>query len=263
MTESLYHEVHGTGPVLLLIPGGSGDAGGYLPLARELAGRYTVVGYDRRGFGRSAAAGPVGDGRRFAADVEDAARLLDRFADGPGYVFGSSSGAIIALDLLTRYPERIATLVAHEPPLVRLLPDAAAHLSFFDEVYDVYRRDGVDAAMHAFAAHTGLEVPQPPPGATLPPHLAEMLARVRQNQEYWLEHELRQYTALLPDLGPLRDQVGRLLLAVGEESTGTLPGRPAPVLAERLGTKVTEFPGGHLGYLTRPAQFADRLAGLL
>ena len=134
---SLYSEVHGSGPVLLLIPGGNGDAGGYQPLTQELAGRYTVVSYDRRGFGRSAAgpveagsvragpveALPVDEAQRFATDVEDAAGLLDRYGGGHGYVFGSSSGAIIALDLLRRYPERAARLVAHEPPLVRLLPD--------------------------------------------------------------------------------------------------------------------------------------------
>src|SRR5437764_4825905 len=143
---SLYSEVHGSGPVLLLIPGGNGDAGGYQPLTQALAGRYTVVSYDRRGFGRSAAgsveAGPVEEAQRFATDVEDAAGLLDRYGGGHGYVFGSSSGAIIALDLLRRYPERAARLVAHEPPLVRLLPDAAQHLRFFARIYDIYRRDG-------------------------------------------------------------------------------------------------------------------------
>ncbi|TMM37838.1 MAG: alpha/beta hydrolase [Actinobacteria bacterium] len=274
---SLYSEVHGSGPVLLLIPGGNGDAGGYQPLTQELAGRYTVVSYDRRGFGRSAAgpveagsvragpveALPVDEAQRFATDVEDAAGLLDRYGGGHGYVFGSSSGAIIALDLLRRYPERAARLVAHEPPLVRLLPDAAQHLRFFDRIYDIYRRDGVDAAMRAFAAGVGLEVPQPPPDAALPPHVVELLERVRANQAYFLEHELRQYAALLPDPGLLREHVDRLVLGVGEESAGTLPYRPAPVLAQRLGTGVAEFPGGHLGYLTHPARFADRLAELL
>src|SRR5438270_13092410 len=94
---SLYSEVHGSGPVLLLIPGGNGDAGGYQPLTQALAGRYTVVSYDRRGFGRSPAgsveagsveagsveagsveagsveAGPVDEAQRFATDVEGAA----------------------------------------------------------------------------------------------------------------------------------------------------------------------------------------------
>src|SRR6266568_3355242 len=263
MTQSLYEEVRGAGPVLLMIPGGSGDAGGYARVAEALADRYTVVSYDRRGFGRSRAAEAVDDAERFATDVEDARRLLDRYAGGPGYVFGSSSGAIIGLDLLARYPGRVATLVAHEPPLVRLLPDAETHLRFFDEVYDTYRRDGVDPAMRAFAARVGLEVPEPPPGAVLPPHLVEMLDRVRDNQAYWLEHELRQYSARLPELDPLREQSGRLVLGVGKESEGTLPYRPATVLADRLGTGVTGVVGGHLGYLTQPAEFAARLAAVL
>src|SRR5262244_297883 len=55
---SLYHEVRGSGPVLLLICGGVYDAAGYAALAERLAGRYTVVTYDRRGNSRSPLDGP-------------------------------------------------------------------------------------------------------------------------------------------------------------------------------------------------------------
>jgi hypothetical protein len=48
----LYHEVRGSGPVLLLICGGVYDAAGYAGLAEQLADRYTVLTYDRRGVPR-------------------------------------------------------------------------------------------------------------------------------------------------------------------------------------------------------------------
>jgi alpha-beta hydrolase superfamily lysophospholipase len=93
----LYHEVHGSGDaVLLLIPGGNGDAGPYAPLARALAGAgYTVVSYDRRGYSRSPASGPPPPEGWLAEDVTDALALLDRYSPGaPACVMGSSSGAI-------------------------------------------------------------------------------------------------------------------------------------------------------------------------
>ncbi|MGN6175885.1 MAG: alpha/beta fold hydrolase [Streptosporangiaceae bacterium] len=55
---SLYHEIRGSGPVLLLICGGVYDAAGYAGLAQQLADRYTVVTYDRRGNSRSPLDGP-------------------------------------------------------------------------------------------------------------------------------------------------------------------------------------------------------------
>jgi pimeloyl-ACP methyl ester carboxylesterase len=43
MNKELHYEVRGSGPVLLLIPGGNGDAGFYEPFAKALAGKFTVV----------------------------------------------------------------------------------------------------------------------------------------------------------------------------------------------------------------------------
>jgi acetyltransferase/esterase len=260
----LYLEVRGSGPALLLIPGGSGEATGYARLAAQLADRYTVLSYDRRGFSRSPLDGPVSDGRRLAEDVDDALALLDQATDGPAAVFGSSSGAIVALDLLVRDRQRFTRVVAHEPPLVCLLPDGAQHVAFFQGVYDTYRRDGVDAALTEFNTGLGLgELPRPPAGVQLPPYVVEMLARLARNQAFWLEHELRQYTRVMPDLAALRAASPRLVLAGGVESRGQVPYRPNTVLSERLGVPLAEFPGGHVGYLTNPEEFAARLVEVL
>ncbi len=52
-TTKLYHEVRGSGPALLLITGGTGDADEWAQVAPTLAEDFTVVTYDRRGFSRS------------------------------------------------------------------------------------------------------------------------------------------------------------------------------------------------------------------
>jgi pimeloyl-ACP methyl ester carboxylesterase len=50
---SLHYEVRGQGPLLLLIPGGAGDAASFDGIADDLAAEYTVATYDPRGMSRS------------------------------------------------------------------------------------------------------------------------------------------------------------------------------------------------------------------
>jgi pimeloyl-ACP methyl ester carboxylesterase len=72
--------------------------------------------FDRRGFTRSPLLAPVEGHARIAADADDARRLIAHLGGGPAHVFGSSSGAIVVLELVARHPEAVATAVAHEPP---------------------------------------------------------------------------------------------------------------------------------------------------
>lgn len=52
---------------------------------------------------------------------DDAHRLLTKLTDEPAYVFGSSSGAVIGLDLCIRHPRQIKLLIPHEPVLLQIL----------------------------------------------------------------------------------------------------------------------------------------------
>src|SRR5512132_852722 len=109
---TLYYEVRGSGPVLLCITGGPTDAGMFRDLAGRLADRYTVVSYDQRGHSRSELDGepediPVG------AHADDAAAILAAVGNGPAYVYGSSGGGTIGLELVARHPALVRTFVAH------------------------------------------------------------------------------------------------------------------------------------------------------
>jgi len=142
---SLYYEVAGSGQVLLMIPGAPADAGIFAPIATALADRYTVVSYDWRGSSRSPTDEPPGDlpaGVPMQLQADDAADLIAAVAERPAYVLGCSGGALVGLELVTRHPELVDTLVAHEPPAMNLLPDAAAWRAAFQEVHETYRRDG-------------------------------------------------------------------------------------------------------------------------
>jgi pimeloyl-ACP methyl ester carboxylesterase len=271
---SLYYEVRGAGPVLLMIPGGPADAGAFAGIAGLLADRYTVVAYDPRGNSRSSLDGPPEDWR---ADVQsdDASRLLAAVGTAPAYVLGSSGGAQIGLDLAACHPEQVHTLVAHEPPAVELLPDAAHQRAFFQAVYDTYRSDGVGPAMQEFLVGAGLvgagvglleggpasAGAGPRSGPT--PEMAEMQARMGRNLDLFLAHGVRQISGYRPDIGALTAGSTRIVVGVGEASREQLAHRAGVALAERLGTNAVHFPGDHAGYGTHPAAFAETLHNVL
>jgi pimeloyl-ACP methyl ester carboxylesterase len=121
----LHHERRGAGPPLLIIPGASGGSAIFGALADALAGRYTVLTYDRRGHGRS---GPDA-GFSVAGHAADARAVIEANGFGSATVLGCSAGAIIGLDLAARFPALVSVLVAYEPPLYSVLPHARLRIA--------------------------------------------------------------------------------------------------------------------------------------
>ncbi|MFI8824096.1 alpha/beta fold hydrolase [Streptomyces sp. NPDC053431] len=256
----LHHEVRGSGPVLLLVPGGAGDAGLFEGMADLLAdaGR-TVVSYDQRGLSRSRLDGPLGD-QRVAEWGADALAVLDAVSpDEPADVFGCSSGGIVALALLAARPDRVRRLVAHEPPLVELLADPAPYREHFAEVRELHRTRGLGPATARLAETPDGRKPERGHGE-LPPSVRPMASRMAANMPVFLEHVLCPFSSSAPDLDGLRAAAGKLLLGIGRESAGqeALAG-PARRIAELTGAGIVEFPGGHLGCVEQPEAFAELL----
>ncbi|WP_350273926.1 alpha/beta hydrolase [Kribbella sp. HUAS MG21] len=260
---TLHYEVAGAGPVLLLIAGGRTDAGVYSGIVGQLAAEYTVVTYDPRGNSRSRYDGDPAD-ESVEQSAADALALIDAVGGGePAYVFGSGSGAITGLELITRTPDRVRMLVAHEPPCTEILPDAADARAFFEEVELAYREDGLTAADVVFMMGTGLDDDAMPPLEDLLPEYRELAERMQANAANFYEHKLLPFTRYVPDLDALQRVADRVVPAAGLGSYRHLPGRPVDEIAEQLGWPVVMFPGGHGGYSSHPGPFATHLAQLL
>lgn len=259
-SATLHYEVSGTGPVLLLIPGGPADAGVFTLIRSALSDRYTVVSYDPRGLSRSPLDGEPQD-TTVQTFAHDAHRLLAAIDTEPAYVLGSSGGALVGLELVDQYPEQVRALVAHEPPLTRLLDDDDEHARFGREVYDTYRSEGVGPAMGKFLAAAGLEQGAPQPPVDPPPEMAEAMARMQGNLDFFLGHMWLPLGDYTPDISRLRSRP--ITVGVGEASEGQLAYRAAVALAEQLGKEPTVFPGDHAGYGSQPEAFAGRLHEVL
>src|SRR5690242_1459275 len=151
----IVYDVHGPLPTAdgrppLLMIAQPMEASGFATLASYFPDR-TVVTYDPRGLGRSRRK----DGRvenSPTVQAEDVHAVIETLGMGPVEMFASSGGAVTALALVAAHPSDVTTLVAHEPPLIPVLPDAEAAERARAGVRDAYEAKGSNAGMAAFIA---------------------------------------------------------------------------------------------------------------
>jgi pimeloyl-ACP methyl ester carboxylesterase len=255
---TLAYTLRGTGPFLLLIPGGEGGGEGFHLLAEALSDRYTVVTYDRRG-ALGSPVDPPGQDVRLETHTGDAHHLLATLTSEPAYLFGSSAGALVGLDLMIQHPEQVRMLVAHEPPVEGILPSFDQSQN---EIADAIRAGDGPTALQLFFSRTGLQFNDLEPGVVLPPrNPQEALLRGQALMRYTFP-AVHRYRV---DVEALRGAAEQVPLVIGVSSSG----QQTPVyqctltLADRLGKQVAVFPSHHSGYITYPRAFAARLEEVL
>src|SRR5438067_4491771 len=151
------YDVHGPLPTadgrpLLFMVGQPMTASGFTTLVSHFPDR-TVVTYDPRGLGRSTRSDGRDDNSP-TVQAQDIYSLIEALGAGPVEMFASSGGAVTALALVASHPEDVTTLVAHEPPMIPVLPDAEAAGRAQAGFRDVYAEKGRNAGMAAFIAMT-------------------------------------------------------------------------------------------------------------
>jgi pimeloyl-ACP methyl ester carboxylesterase len=108
----------GQGPAIIMVNGALSTRSAVAQSAGErgdtnLSRHFTVFAYDRRGRGESGDTPPYAVGR----EVEDLDALISE-AGGSAFVFGHSSGAVLALEAARLLPTRITKLAVYEPPFI-------------------------------------------------------------------------------------------------------------------------------------------------
>ena len=220
----------------LLMVGQPMDASGFRALAARFGDR-TVVTYDPRGLGRSTRS----DGRDDndpVTQAEDLHALVAELGAGPVEVFGSSGGAVTGLQLVTAHPEDVVALVAHEPPITGVLPDADAAQRASRQFRDAYRAKGWGAGMAGFMAmsswqgeFTDAYFAQPAPD---PAMFGMPTEDDGSRDDPLLSGTANGITAYEPDVQALRAAPTRVVIGVGVESRDTITGRTSVATARRL-----------------------------
>lgn len=263
----LHYEIRGDdrgaarrGAPPLVVVGSPMAAAEFAAVAGAMAGDRTVVTLDPRGYAASRLDDPKGPSTP-EIRADDVAAIIDDMGARTADVFGSSGGAVTGLALVAAHPERVRTLVAHEPPLLELLPDADAHRNATDALIATFRRDGPAAAWAAFLADAGFDASDgPPPGPEPTP--AELDRQLAESARFF-EFDLPSTTRYVPDVDALRHSSRRIVVGLGETSAGLLTDATSRAAAALLGTEPALFPGGHVGFLETPETFAERLREVL
>jgi pimeloyl-ACP methyl ester carboxylesterase len=271
------YDVHGPVPTAdgrppLFMIGQPMDASGFGALASHFPDR-TVVTYDPRGLGRSSRK----DGRVDHAptvQADDVHAVIEALGAGPVEMFASSGGAVTALALVAAYPDDVLTLVAHEPPLIPVLPDAEAAERARAAVRDVYEAKGSNAGMAAFIAMTSWRGEFTDEYFARPPADPARFGMPTEDDgsrdDPLLSDRSWAVSSYRPDVDALAAAPTRVVIAVGEESEGIFTGRTSVATAEVLGQQETVFPshhggflGGEFGYAGQPEAFARKLREVL
>jgi pimeloyl-ACP methyl ester carboxylesterase len=264
---NLYYTIRGSGPILLILQGGAGNADGSEALANELSCDFTVVTYDRRGLSRST---PIRAERyEIATHADDAARLIGALSGEPAFVFGSSLGALIGVELATRHPGVVRLLIAHEPGLYALLEGAERDeaLRGHREALETFQREGVSAAMKLMFARSGTDLNDREAEITAPSVSTADPKAMEQhfvNLRHFLTYDVPAVTRYQPDVAAITAARSRIIPAFGgSTSPSALPYRCTVALAGVLHRTPVEFPGGHTAYMLRPKGVGHRIRDLI
>jgi len=258
---NLYYEVCGSGPILLMIHGGNGDANVFYAVVDKLAEHFMVVTYDRRGHSRSKISN---SNEEYLVEThsDDAHRLLSVLTSEPAYVFGSSSGAVIGLDLAIRHPEQVRILIPHEPPLPQLLPERKREqaLKIMKDLEADYLSMGAEKALGKFTSTLGM--------GDFSDHGHQVSREQREqmvsNIKYFVTKEAAGIRRYIFDIDALKNALKvRVIPGGGQASKDYFPYQCADALANCLGVGIVDFPGNHAGYVFPQNGFAEQLCSIL
>ncbi|NES12966.1 MULTISPECIES: alpha/beta fold hydrolase [Micromonospora] len=254
----LHYEVRGQGPLVALVAAPM-DADAFAPLADLLAADRTVLTTDPRGIRRSVLHDPHQDSTP-ELRADDLSRLLAHLDAGPAAVLGSSGGAVTVLALAQAHPEQVHTVVAHEPPLLGLLDDRTELLAREDDMIATYLAGDRLGAGRKFLANANIHLPEE---LVLAMFGGQPEPQAAADEHFQYVHMIRGTTRFRPDVAALRDGPTRVVVGLGETSTGQVCDRTSRALAAALGAAPALFPGGHIGFVEDPAAFATRLHAVL
>jgi 3-oxoadipate enol-lactonase len=247
---TIAHEVHGSGPAVLLLHEGVADRRMWRHQIPVLEPDHIVVAPDLRGFGKT----PHASGS--FSHVEDVRELLDELAIERATVVGGSLGGRVALELALTHPHRVARLVLCPPALPDWEWSEVVRRTWRDEM-EAYEAGDLDRATE-LNVELWVDGPSRGPDAVDP----EVRNLVRTMQRHALElPEPDPAPGPEPELDPpASERLGEVrvptLLVVGDEDAEDFDRIADRLAAEIRGAhKVVIQGAAHVVPLEKPEDF--------
>ncbi|KAK5188780.1 hypothetical protein LTS03_011342 [Exophiala xenobiotica] len=243
---TLHYWYQGSGPLLVLIPGGGGNGEIWNGITPHLASHYTVASFDRRGNLRSRLPKEKCQPLNVPQQARDVIAIIRAMGFEKAYIHGNSGGGLIALQLASTYSEFVEHVIAHESPTTAILADAPEKLDYNASVYDTWRKHGSAAAWKAFSTEMvgfsfdGRDIPH-------------------ETGDYFFEYVYLYFGLYTPDLDRIRRNHVSIVVARGEGSREAFYARTVDRQAEIIGCSKLVFPGPHLAFATLPQEYGPTL----
>lgn len=249
----LYCRRQGVGTPLLLIHGACVDSDFYLDCAQILSSQYSVISYDRRGYGRSE--GLLDGDYSFATQAKDAAAIIRNIAGARCHIVAHSAGALIAMELAVSHPELIRRMFLYEPAVLDCLPKDHERYAELACVYDLIKEEKYLRAFSRFIPTLGEQ------DVRARASTEEELAHMQRNSMCFIHREFGHLYESKPDYEALSKV--SVIVGVGELSRASHHWPIAEHLSDRLSCELIYFPGAHNCAFDLPKEFSYLTAGIL
>lgn len=244
----LHYWYQGTGPLLVMVPGGNGIGRQYNKIFEHLDETFTVCTYDRRQHSDSTVKKPTK--LNPAQQARDIIAVIKAVGREKASIYGNSGGGVISLQLAVSYPEYIDHVVVHEAPTASLLDDSTWYLDWAFMLHNTYLKDGVAAAARIFFKQMkGYGDDWPSTGSKPSP----------EDEENFWRNEFLQLSTYCPDLRRIIDNHVSIAVAAGVRSADAFYVRTTIEQAKILGCPSFVLPGHHTGHEHEAAAFAPEL----
>lgn len=250
---SLYCRRYGTGEeTILMIHGACVDCDFWGEAAQMLSGSFTVITYDRRGYGRSSeSADNMYSVQEQAADAAAIIRRVGR----PCYIVAHSGGTTIAMELASLHPYLVQRMLLHEPAAVDCVPENAEFCKNLELIRKMIADERYTQALAKFLPFIGEKDER-----------AREMTDIEQrhmgkNLRHFIRNEFLDFFSYCANRSSLQNT--SVSIGVGELSRGTPRWEMAVGLGDKLQAKMVYFPGSHNCAFDLPREFSYLVEGAL
>ena len=237
------------GPAVVFIHGWTHNLSVWDDQVAALSGRYRVVRFDRRGYGKSTGFSDQ------SADPQDLLTLLEALHIPRAYIVGHSRGGDVALRFAAAYPQRVSGLVLYGA-FSKAFPASPDFAQMIASLPDVARRNGLDSAGKLLLAS---------PVAWVPPGRNDITERYKR---LWASYSGKDLLDPHPESNrvpePTTEQIKALrvptLVIVGDHEAPFIAAADDSLAKWIPGAKKVVIPNaGHGAHFAQPASFNSAL----